>query len=181
MAAPGGHFPAPMHVTIATPVARLTTPVALSNPPRAGRRRHRATAHDEMRPPPRRFAGNPLQFPPGVPPVPSLRTAVPQHGTNLAPVWCGIRMAPPAMSPRERDESATHAKASSHDALLDTLLAQLDAESVHSARLTPHQAEELDGLRDELVRACRKGETERARRIADMAVAIARRGSPVKE
>lgn len=81
------------------------------------------------------------------------------------------------MTPGERHRAATCASGSPHDALLDALLSELESAASESTRLTSRQLEELDGLRDELVRLCRRGETERARRAAAMAVAIARRGS----
>lgn len=80
------------------------------------------------------------------------------------------------MTPRERDRSRAGASISSHESLLESLLAELDAATPASARLTARQSEELDDLREEIARLCRRGEIERARRAAAMAVAIARKG-----
>ena len=85
------------------------------------------------------------------------------------------------MTPRERDRRVVGEKMSSNDSLLARLLAQLDAAASESTHLTPRQLEELDSLRDELARLCHRGEVERARRAAAMAVAIARKGSTGKK
>ena len=81
-----------------------------------------------------------------------------------------------AMTPRGRDRSRAGAGISSHESLLESLLAELDAAASPSARLSARQTQELDELRDEIARLCRRGEIERARRAAAMAVAIARKG-----
>lgn len=85
------------------------------------------------------------------------------------------------MTARERDRPHAGTNSSSHETLLQSLLAELDAATMHGVRLTARQVEELDDLREEIARLCRRGETERARRAAAMALDIARKRSPGRE
>lgn len=67
------------------------------------------------------------------------------------------------------------------DAVMEELLAEIDAALAANMTISRKTLAEIAELKDEIERHCRAGNTEKARRMAEVAVSIVRTGEPAKE